>query len=507
VGIALAAIGTSLVVEGASTATVASRARGGNAPVNRGATDARDNSAHNSPTVASNPRRPQDVAVVDRVDTPLLSCALHLSFDGGVSFTDAQIPFPQGEEVPPRCFAPDLVFGADGTLYVSFVTLAGLGNVPHAAWVAASTDGGRRLLPPVRVAGPLAFQVRLSADELVPGRLYLSWLQAFDTALLSLPEPGNPIVVARSMDGGAHWSDPFRVSPPSRQRVVAPTTVVGRKGRLYVLYLDVDDDLLDYQGSHEGKGGEAFAGFWSLVLARSEDGGRTWREAPVERHVVPSTRFVVFLPPSPSLAVGRSGRDVYVTFADGRLGDPDVWIWVSRDGGDTFSAARRVNRNRTGDHTSQYLPSVAIAPDGRVDVVYYDRRRDAADVMNEVSLQSSYDHGRKFAGRLVLTDRPFDSRIGFGSERGLPDLGSRLGLVSSDRRALAVWADTRGGNQASNKQDLARQEVTFTAGRGLTGAVLGAWALIALAGASLLWSWLANRGRRRGDLLPPREGT
>ena len=32
----------------------------------------------------------------------------------------------------------------------------------------------------------------------------------------------------------------------------------------------------------------------------------------------------------------------------------------------------RVNDNATGDATDQYLPILAVAPSGRVDVAYYD---------------------------------------------------------------------------------------------------------------------------------------
>ncbi|MDQ6803551.1 MAG: hypothetical protein M3065_00995, partial [Actinomycetota bacterium] len=60
-----------------------------------------------------------------------------------------------------------------------------------------------------------------------------------------------------------------------------------------------------------------------------------------------------------------------------------------------------------------------------------------------------------FGGRVLLSARPFDSRVGSGSERGMPDLGNRLGLVSDDSRALAVWSDTRAGTVDSNKQDIA----------------------------------------------------
>ena len=54
-----------------------------------------------------------------------------------------QIPEPKGEGG--KCFNPDVAFGADGTLTLSFVTLKGPGNVPHAVWASTSKDGGRTL--------------------------------------------------------------------------------------------------------------------------------------------------------------------------------------------------------------------------------------------------------------------------------------------------------------------------------------------------------------------------
>lgn len=66
--------------------------------------------------------------------------------------------------------------------------------------------------------------------------------------------------------------------------------------------------------------------------------------------------------------------------------------------------------------------------------------------------------------RVLGPEAPIDAgaRIGFGAKHGLADLGGRLALVSDDRRALAVWTDTRAGTQASNKQDLARAVVGFS---------------------------------------------
>ena len=82
--------------------------------------------------------------------------------------------------------------------------------------------------------------------------------------------------------------------------------------------------------------------------------------------------------------------------------------------------------------------------------------------MNEVSLQSSFDAGHAFGPSLRISDQAFDSRIGFGAKERLPDLGSRLGLVSDHRSALGAWTDTRAGTRKTQKQDIARARVAFT---------------------------------------------
>jgi hypothetical protein len=431
---------------------------GHDAPVNAGAVDPTDISAHNSPALARNPVNPSNLAVSDRIDTPFFSCALHVSLDAGHSWAQIPVPAPKGEEA--KCYAPNVAFSANGTLYFSFVTLEGRGNVPHAVWISTSRDGGRTLSQSVKVLGRLAFQVRLATDPARPGRVYITWLQGLGVGNLRFRSTGNPIEAIRSDDGGATWSHPIRVSSPSRLRVVAPSPVVGPNGELYVLYLDLGGDTLDYEGAHQGQGGPPYSGLFTLVLARSRDAASSWDESIVDSHLVPIKRFIVFLPEFPSVAVDRNGR-VYAAFHDARLGDPDVWLWSLTPGRSTWTGPTRVNDTKPHDNTAQYLPQLAAAPDGRLDVVYYDRRADPNDVMNKVSLQSSFDAGRTFTPALTLSSRAFDSRIGFGAKEGLPDLGSRLGLVSTDRGALAVWTDTRAGTHATQKQDLAEAVTTL----------------------------------------------
>ncbi len=478
-GLPLVVIALALVLAGVGGVLLAgaydeprqSQALGENLAINDGATNALDLSANNSPALVQNPADPANLVVANRIDSPDYSCALHVSFDGGGRWTQTPIPAPP-DVGSAKCYAPDVAFTANGALYVSFVTLKGRANAPDAVWIMRSTDGGKTLSQPVRTPlGPRSFQVRLTTDARAPRRIFLTWLKASGLGLYQFSQTGNPIMSIRSDDGGRNWTTPTRVSAPGRQRVVAPAVAPGREaGELNVLYLDLGDDALDYNGGHRGQGGAPYEGKWQLILARSTDNGGTWSESIVDQAIVPTERFVVFTPPSPSLAVDRDSGRLYASFHDGRFGDADVLLWSLPGGRGGWSDPMRVNDTRRGDRTSQYQPKLSVAPNGRLDVLYYDRRADRTDVLNEVSLQSSFDEGQSFSDRVRLSDGAFSSRIGFGVERDLPDLGSANGLISTNSLAYGLWTDTRSGSVKTAKQDLARGVVAFNDPPRLSGA-------------------------------------
>jgi hypothetical protein len=504
--LAVAGIGALLAAFGHSGRSA--QIDGSDKPINTGARNGADISANNSPTLAEDPRDHSRLAVVNRIDSPRYSCALHVSGNGGASWSRVPVPIPGGEEH--KCFAPDAVFAADGTFYMSYATLRGAGNVPHAIWLVSSRDGGRTLTRPRRVLGPLSFQVRLAADRRRPKRLYLSWVAASSVGLYRFSAPGNPIKVMRSDDGGATWRRGVAVNGPDRLRVVAPVPAVGPDGTVYVLYLDLRGDRLDYEGAHGGFGGPPYRGRFALVLARSRNAGASWQESVVDPAVVPTQRFISFLPQFPSLAVDQRDGTVYAGYSDARLGRADVYVRMLAPSG-RWAAAVRVNDTPARDRTSQFLPALAVAPDGRLDVAYYDRRVDPGDRYAEVSLQSSSDRGRTFSPHLFLAGRTFDSHVGAGSERGMPDLGSRLGLVAEDGSALAVWADTRAGTLASDKQDLGSVRVKIGPAYWLPSParfLLGAFGLVLLllAGSAVLRGTLSRYHvpTDRGDNRPIR---
>ncbi len=458
IALVLAGIGA-LLISNAYDDPRQAQAIGRNLPVNEGARNPLDLSSNNSPAVVRNPQAEENLVLANRVDAPTYSCSVSTSVDGGASWNPTVIPAPSRKSG--KCYAPDVAFSPDGTLYLTFVTLKGRANSPAAAWIATSGDGGKTLSRPIRTPlGKRAFQVRVTADPRNSRRIYLTWLAASELGLYKFTEPGNPIQAVRSEDGGRTWTDPVEVNDSKRVRAVAPSPAVGPDGELYVLYLDLGEDRLDYEGAHRGRGGPPYDGKWQLVLARSTDRGASWKESVVEDSLVPTERFIAFTPPFPTIAV--DGERVYAAFQNGRLGDADVDLWSLPPGESSWKGPVRVNDTRRRDGTSQYLPKLGVAPDGRLDVVYFDRRDDRSDLLNDVSLQSSFDEGDSFRKRIKLTDQAFSSRIGFGSERGMADLGSRLGLVSTNTVAYAVWPDTRAGTRRSGKQDIARGVVGVT---------------------------------------------
>jgi hypothetical protein len=183
-----------------------------------------------------------------------------------------------------------------------------------------------------------------------------------------------------------------------------------------------------------------------------------------------------------------------------------VRVWTRGVDERAWRPSVRVNDTRERDGTTQYRPAIGVAPDGRLDVAYYDRRADRRDVMNAVSMQSSTDGGRTFEPRIALSDRAFDSRVGFGSERGMADVGSRIGLLPGPARTMVVWADTRAGTQATGKQDIAAAVATFSTGerpiaaRGPLRA--GGVAAVVIGLALIVFALLA---RRRPDAGPRRD--
>ena len=457
--------------------------------------------AHNSPTLAQNPVKPTQLVVTDRVDRPDYTATVHISNDQGKTWQDSALVLPTGNKG--KLFAANAAFDGHGILYVEFVTLSGPGNGPDSIWIERSSDGGITFDQPSQIAGPYSFQVTLAIDH-KSGRLFVAWLQAKPfLCLLCFTDTGLPIVVSYSDNQGRTWSPPAQVSDPGRARLGAPTLAIDSQGNPSVVYFDYGSDRVDWEGlpgTYDSK--------FTLVLAHSQDRGLTYSAGRVvDADIVPSSRFLIYLPDSPGFAVGSDGRMV-VAWSDDRFGESDILSRTSTDAGVTWTAPVKVNNDPSGDMVNKDRPAVSIAPNGRVDILYYDRILDHRGTTADVFLSSSSNGGKSYPKVLRVSSQSSDRAVGppgspFNMEA---DFGTHISLLALKGQDVAVWTDTRSGTIDTGRQDLFSGVVAFPAANGLSTAqvaigILGV--ILGMIGVALFVSSRRNKPTQPAAPTPP----
>lgn len=462
--------------------------------------------ANNSPQVVADPQEPRFVVIASRRDAPQFGCALEVSGDGGASWVRVNpVPvLPSGAE---KCYAPQAAFDARGVLNYLFVGLHGIGNSPMGVFLTTSSDAARSFSPPRAVLGPGQYQVQMAIDRSMGshGRMQLVWLKSTENAPLGgFPLPPNPIEAAYSDDGGRTFSTPTVISSDaSRPLSVAPALALGPDHAVNILYYDLEQDVRDYRGLE----GPTSTGHWSLVLTRSTDGGQRYgHEVVVDDGLVPPARVMLIYTMPPASLVSDHEGNLYAAWYDARNGDWDVFLRASYDGGRTWGRLERLNDDPLRDGRNQYLPHLSVAPNGRIDAIFFDRRRDPLNIRNDTYYTFSTDRGRTFSKNLRLTSRSSDTRIGqrylVPSATGQVEFGSRLGSLSRNQDMVAAWADTRNAF-GSHPQTIFAAMVQFPGasdtewGPGVVVAVLLGVAALAMALPVVVpWKRL-GRGRRR----------
>ncbi|MDQ6948155.1 MAG: glycoside hydrolase [Actinomycetota bacterium] len=420
--------------------------------------------ASNSPSIVEDPADGRFVVMANRIDAPDFSCSLQVSGDHGRTWLPVE-PVPDLPTGAEKCYAPEAAFDRNLTLYYLFVGLHGSGNQPMGAFIATSRDRGRSWSSPHQVLGAQNFGVRMAIDRSQGdlGRIHMVWIQAADAPAGGFSPSSNPILAAYSDDGGRSFSKPVRVSDPARRRVVGPALTLGPDHAVHVGYYDLGGDAVDYQGLE----GATWQGKWSIVVTTSTDGGRSFGPGMVvDDQIGPDGRVILIFTMPPPALVAVADRSLCAAWTDARTGDADAVLRCSANRGRTWDPLRRLNDDPVGNGRTQYQPHVSVAPDGRLDAVFYDRRADPANVSNDVYYTYSTDGGRTFAPNRKLTSDSSNTMVGQqytnASAQGLVEWGSRIGLLSTDERAVAAWTDTR-NIQFGIAQDIFSTVVTFPA--------------------------------------------
>jgi hypothetical protein len=302
-----------------------------------------------------------------------------------------------------------------------------------------------------------------SSDVLVAGSPPLAWAAAPDVAVNGT----HAFVTYAVIDPPTFFSDiELRAFDLSTQSL-GPAQLLSATGNAlsqsrYVPAIAVAGANV-YVAWEDGRHGPS-----QVYFKRSKDNGATWYgECSPYHDVMLDTGVWPGTGGSGGILVGASANHVYVSYGSvgpGRSGiffshssnhgasfqdgpDPgDVMFVRSVDGGASWSTPLRVNRD-PGTH-GQFQPSIAVKPDGRIDVVWLDRRADPADWLVEVYMATSLNGGLSFPVETKVSDvasgPPPVRSPGCGAPSNQWEwMGEYIGIDVDGSHAYVVWTDTR----------------------------------------------------------------
>ena len=265
------------------------------------------------------------------------------------------------------------------------------------------------------------------------GRLYIAWAEFNGLGR-------SPIDLAYSDTNGASWTGPIRVSDAGHQFDQDATPRVGPDGAVYVSFINGPNEK-----SLKGN---------AALIAKSTDGGNTWSQS-----------FTAATIPNPTASIPnvlyRGGTNVTTTvdqrtgnvvlvFDDATTGALNEYSVRTLAPGDLsgWSAPVRIKATTS----TQFFPWLSSAPNGRVDLVYYDRACDSNDVLLCVTLSSTNDDGATWSS-VAITSTGFDGdkfqacvQFVDPPNCGVFFIGDYTAVASTKTKAQVMW--TGNGPQA-----------------------------------------------------------
>jgi hypothetical protein len=383
-------------------------------------------------SVAINPANPDHLigASIARLpDHPGITDFAYVSKDAGRSWRMVPRANPhavqQGDDV--------VTFTPDGLAVHAFIAFAGIRQTrprrAHSGIVTSTSRNGitwSEQVPVIELFNSVEphedkpwIRADLSSDSPHRGNLYVTWTR-FDVYGSKKPEHKSHVYFSCSRDSGKSYSVPRKISDqPGDAQDKSDTLMgacpgVGPKGEVYVVW----------------------AGPQSIFFTRSTDAGLNFGKNKIISDCAGWDYPIKGLGRAsgcPSVGVdltrGKDRGSIYVCWGDARNGDPDVFLVVSRDGGETWSKPLRVNQDDKGKE--QWFPWLVVDPvDGSVNIAYYDRGA-REGTLTDVTLTRSVDGGRTFA-HFKLNEQTYDlNKLGF--------FGDYLGLDCRGGRVVALW--------------------------------------------------------------------
>jgi hypothetical protein len=150
------------------------------------------------------------------------------------------------------------------------------------------------------------------------------------------------------------------------------------------------------------------------------------------------------------LAVDRSGtitnNNVYMLASVQPAGfstGSDVMFVRSTNGGQTFSATRRINDDPVNHAKWHWFGTLSVAPNGRIDAAWLDTRNAANNTDSQLFYSYSFDGGNTWSRNLAVSNS-FNPHLGYPNQN---KLGDYITIVSDNAGANVAYAATFNGEE------------------------------------------------------------
>lgn len=406
-------------------------------------------------SIAINPRNSSQI-VGGSNEIFCLPMRAYFSSQDGKSGSWGAVDLP----LPPPLSTNGMEFGSDpgvawdtlGNVYYSYIVVfwnPHFHNVTGSETaVARSSDGGRTWTATFfnLNAGNGKFNdkpmITVDTNSSSPhfNTVYVAWDNASQRNGKS--SANDVILVSRSTDHGASFSDPVPASPNSGgpAEVIGADPFVGPDGTLFVAWQDAFNPAIRVSASTDG--GQSFGGA-NLIAGTLAD-----------FETLPPAQALRGALIYPACAADGGGR-LYCSWTDVNSAGFTTLFESRSDDGATWSAPRALNDASANDQFNQWL---AVDPKtGTVVLSWYDTRFDATRHATRVFTTETKDRGATFAPESAVATQPTDDTVA-GADLG-NQYGDYEGIAAFNGEIHPVWTDRRAGIAAVTGLD----EEIFTA--------------------------------------------
>ena len=239
----------------------------------------------------------------------------------------------------------------------------------------------------------------------------------------------------RSTNGGLTWMNPINIPNSPRWG----TLDVDSNGNLFIGGVNLDTGQIWCVRSTNAKNGAVVPTFDQITPVNL--GGEIVFGEPINPEGLVGQVF---------LAIDRSGtsanNNVYMLASvqpTGFATGSDVMFARSTDAGRTFSAPRRINDDAVNHSKWHWFGTLSVAPNGRIDAVWYDMRNSPNNVTSQLFYSYSTDGGNSWSPNVAVSNL-FNPFIGYPNQQ---KIGDYITVVSDDTSANVAYAATFNGEE------------------------------------------------------------